>query len=304
MAVHTQFSALDGIDTFVLNNLNSGTGIIGGGGTIGGGVVPRSGVAQATALRILPFRPAQVGRITFVDKDKALLSARVPALDLKSASLSDAINRLASTTRQNIVLSLRAFQQAHIDTSSKSNLSLPAGTLKEALQSLLQTAAPNIDLVITAEDKVIQVTTQAQADLMLITKTYYLNDLLANLPRFVPANTDLSAVGAKNQPPAADEDESLADFSHSLDFSKPPQPHPHHSAPAHARASNPSSTNIVDLITDTVRPEIWRNHGGKSEIYSVNDKVTIKAPASVHALLEGPSHHNPDAAPMYIMQGR
>jgi hypothetical protein len=69
------------------------------------------------------------------------------------------------------------------------------------------------------------------------------------------------------------------------------KPGPHH----------PISTNILELITNTVRPRIWLNHGGKANISEVNDLVTVTAPASVQAILKGPSHYNPHAAPLYLM---
>ena len=68
-------------------------------------------------------------------------------------------------------------------------------------------------------------------------------------------------------------------------------------------AKPPASTNILDVVTDTVRPEIWKNHGGKSEIYMVGNKVTIKAPASVHALLDGPKVYNPNKMDSYVNYG-
>ena len=69
-------------------------------------------------------------------------------------------------------------------------------------------------------------------------------------------------------------------------------------------APRPGSTNILELITDTVRPEIWVNHGGKSEVYAVGNQVTIKAPASVHALLDGPKVYNPNKVNSYVQYGQ
>jgi hypothetical protein len=75
--------------------------------------------------------------------------------------------------------------------------------------------------------------------------------------------------------------------------------------PGQAAAPKPkttsATTSITDLITSTVRPEIWKVNGGKiGEIAIVGDRVTIKAPQSVHALLDGPTRYNPNKVPMYI----
>ncbi len=286
MSIDVQSAVLDGLDTFVLTN---GPGTIGGTGAAGG-VLGLSGVPQPVAIRRVPFRPAQVENVVFVDDDKPLLAVKVAAGNWPGMSLKSAIRKLADASHENIVLGTRGLEQSGVDVNQTLDFSFPAGTVKDALLAILKTAVPRKEMVISAEDKVISVMTQGQADQVLISKTYYLQDLLAALPRFVKGGTDLNEIGS-----GAVSD--CGDTSKPLDFSKPP---------ANAQASKPkivaapNSTNILEVITDTVRPEIWRNHGGKSEIALVGDRVTIKAPASVHALLDGPKTSNPSKVPMYI----
>lgn len=300
MNVNPQNSALEGLDTIVIPNPN-------GPGTI----------LQAIGNRRVPFRAAQVGRITFVDHDKTLLAARTPALDLKSATLRSAVRQVADATRSNIVLGLRGLQEAGVDANATLDFSAPAGTAKETLVALLKVAAPHTDIVITAEDKVISIATQAQADNTVITRTYYLEDLLANVPRFVSPETNLNEIGGRPT------NESL-DFSTPISYSTPiayragsaaspaspaaaatpaATPSPRAKAPRPPTGNN--TVGITELITSTVRPEIWKVNGGKvGEIGVYGNRVTIRAPQSVHALLEGPKRHDPNKVPLYVGYGQ
>jgi hypothetical protein len=293
MDVNPQISALEGLDTIVVPNPN-------GPGTI----------LQAIGNRRIPFRPAQVGRVTFVDNDKTLLAARTPAFDLKSASLRSAVRQVADATRSNIVLGLRGLQDAGVDPGATLDFSAPAGTAKETLLALLQTAAPNVDIVITAEDKVISIATQAQADNTVVTRTYFLEDLLANVPRFVSPDTNLNEIGGRPT------NQSL-DFSTPVSYSALAAYRAGTSsstaapakAPARTSAHRPSPDNnsigITELITSTVRPDIWKVNGGKvGEIGVYGNRVTIRAPQSVHALLEGPKRHDPNKVSMYVGYGQ
>jgi hypothetical protein len=286
-----QFSTLEGLDTFVVTG---GSGAGGGGG--GGG-----GIVLGLAVRKVPFRPAQVGNVVFVDRDKTLLSAPVPPFALKDASLKEAVRKVADVTKSNLVLGIRGLQEAGVDVNARQAFSFAGGTTKDALVRLVAQAMPTTDLVITAEDKVITVATRAQADNAVVSKTYFLQDLLANVPRYVAGATDLNTVGKKF---------GLADKS--IDLSRPLDPYDGTSAPAPApkaaapaRKPAPVSTTITELITSTVRPDIWKVNGGKiGEIAVVGNRVTIRAPQSVHALLEGPSHYNPNQVPVYVGYGQ
>lgn len=283
MSINPQFSILDGIDTFVVTN---GPGTIGGAGG-GGGF---GGMPQPVGIRRLPFRPAQIGKVVFVDNDKPLLAAKISAATWKGITLKAAMRNVADLTRQNIVLGVRGLEQAGVDLNATHDFSFSAGTVKDAILALLKTAVPSKEMVISSEDKVIQVITQGQADQVLVSKTYYLEDLLAALPRFVKGGTDLNGIGSGTAT-------EYEDLSKPLDLSKPPATERAKAVPT-PRAAD--STNILEVITETVRPEIWRNHGGKSEIAMVGNRVTIKAPASVHALLDGPKVFNPNKVPAYV----
>lgn len=286
------FSSLEGIDTFTIPGVPGGAPVIGLGGVQAAPRLPElDRMLKAPAVvpdslrqapRVLAFDPAKAGvqappkietgaGVIFVENDKRLLGAKTPAMKLASGgSLAEATRQISSATRTNLVLSVRAFQQAGIDTRAPLTVDLPAGTLRDTLDGLLKAGAPGQPLVVTAEDNVVTITTQAQADHAVVTKTYYMEDLLKNAPLWMDraagagAGEKLQQSGDKN-----------------------------------------GSTNLLELITSTVRPEIWKSNGGKvGEIFQLDNRITIKAPQSVHATLEGPKHYNPNAAPLYVNYGQ
>jgi len=307
MNVDPQQSQLDGFDTIVVANPAGGM------------------MLQAVGLRRPPFRPAQVGKVILVESDKALLATRVQAMELRGSNLKAVVRALAEKTNVNIVLGLRGLEDAGVNVAAPNDFHIAAGTLKEALLGTLKAAVPETQMVITAEDRVVSVTTQAQADNNVVTRTYFLDDLLKNVPRWVPGSINLNALGAPDSEPATFEHLSL--FS-PMNLTNPPasaesppatrpavanapKGQPQYKALAKIEQYNPSNPtgerpkpeplNIVTLITSTVRPEIWKVNGGKvGEIGVFGNHVTIRAPESVHAILEGPRTFDPNKVSMYV----
>jgi len=303
MGIKNSYSSLEGFQTFNFGN--------------------PAGVPSAVGVAPIPFRPAVVGRVTFVENDKKLLATPVPALALKDVSLKEGVAKIADTTKANVVLGFRGLEQAGVDLKKTHSFTTAAGTMKDALLSMIKTAAPEVDLVVTADEGVVQIVSQAQGDTNVISRTYYLQDLLSNLPRIVGNQTDLGTLKDKTdaapQKPAAipegpagvlppavagpgrKDNAPLAAASVAPAAANAPQKL---SPSDKSGGKNSYSTNITELITSAVRPEIWKVNGGKiGEIAVVGERVTITAPASVHAILDGPRHYNPNAVPMYVGYG-
>jgi hypothetical protein len=279
---HISQSSLNGIDTF---------------GSAGPGLgqqflIDVRGRAVGTAR--MPYRPAEVGRVTLVENDKALLMRMVPEITAESISLRAAVRQLGVVSGANIAVGWKAIRDANIDELKPRRLQIPAGTLKETLLEFLKQTVPQESMVITSEDNVVFITTQAQADNTVVTKWYYTADLLANAPRWMPHLTDLGQVGRKATGATSAPPSRLSAATQPSLFATP-QPEV-----APPKPASPS-TSIAELITSTVRPEIWKCNGGKvGEISEVRDRVLITAPQSVHALLDGPRHYDPNAVQKYV----
>ncbi|NNM85407.1 MAG: hypothetical protein HKL96_06610 [Phycisphaerales bacterium] len=224
-----------------------------------------------------PFRPAQIGQVVFVLDEPELLRHELPKMVLRHSTLNHALDELARSTHTNLVASWNAMVKDGLSMTARQSLTLPANSYKRDMVLLMKHFMPHRHLVITAQSNVIFITTQAQDDLRLVVRYYWLPDLLQNLPRIIHPGTNLETY----KPTAS---------------AKAPT-----TAPAtQPKKSPPISTNIIDLITSTVRPKIWLNHGGKGTISIVGERVIVSAPANVQAMLNGPSHYNPNAAPLYL----
>ena len=105
-------------------------------------------------------------------------------MTLKVPSRSRTPSKKSPTiTKSNLVLGIRGFEQAGVNVTAVHDFSIEPGAEKDALLAMLKVAAPDTDVVITSEDGVVHVVTQAQGDTNVITRTYYgVEDLLGNLP--------------------------------------------------------------------------------------------------------------------------
>jgi hypothetical protein len=234
------------------------------------------------------YRPAQIGRVIFVLNEPSLLNHILPAMVLDHQTLSAILDNFSTLTNTNVAAGWGAMIHAGIKPAIRRTLRLPKQGYKRDLAAVLKAFAPHVRMVISADQNVIFVNTQAADNRHLIMRSYYLQDLIANIPRYINPNS----MGGKKPGPSsvADPagDKSKRDNSHDK---SPSTPH---------RMKNPE-VNILQLITDHVEPKVWINHGGKATISQVGNKVVVIAPASVQALLQGPSHYNPNAAPMFAV---
>ena len=248
-------------------------------------------LASTTTAAQSTTQPAEpkAGSLLFVPTDKDLLATSVAATTLQNTSLKDAIKTLATLTGKNLVLGIRGLEAANIDLNAPHQFTLPAGALQTALQTILQTAAPQAHIVIIADDGVVQIMSQAQADNIITSKSYYLEDLIANMPQILKnASPPHKTAPTPTLPPT---------YADVIGYRIPNRPAALMAAPVPTRYSS----NIIELITSNIRPEVWKANGGKTaEIVVINNRVNVLAPVAVHTLLDSPKIYNPNALPRYI----
>ncbi len=228
------------------------------------------------------FRPAQIGQVIFVLNDPSLLRHRLPKLVFHQQTLAEILNEFSVLTNTNVAAGWAAMTQAGMQASRRLTLRLPGQGYKLDLVAALKAFAPRVRMVISADQNVIFVNTQAADNQHLIMRTYWLPDLIANIPRYVNPNSFHRGKNNITSVPQTPKDASDVN-----------------SAPGRGNKIHPQ-TNIIQIITNHVEPKIWANHGGKATISQVGNKVIVIAPASVQALLQGPSHYNPNAVPLFM----
>lgn len=234
-----------------------------------------------------PFRPAQIGYVIFVENEPKLLTQKLPPIVLHQLTLNQAINRLAQITGENFAAGWPALKRAGISSKKLHDVTLPAGSCRRDLAGLFRVFARHKRLVISADENVVFITTEAQDDQRLILRTYWLPDLLQNLPRIIPPAAILQRMRHPGKKP----------------HHKTAWPPGYTPGQSKKKRRQPVSTDLISLITNSVRPKIWANHGGNATMTEVGDKVIVDAPASVQALLAGPSHYHPNAVPRFFMVG-
>ena len=215
--------------------------------------------------------------------DPSLLKHTLPPVVFQHKTLSDMLNTFSNLTNTNVAAGWAAMAQAGIKANRRITLRLPRQGYKLDLVAALKAYAPDERMVISADQNVIFINTQAADNQHLIMRTYWLEDLIANLPRYINPNSfqKKNTKAGKSRPSAAGADNAGKQSAGQNN---------HHGA----------QSNILQLITNHVEPKIWLDHGGKATISQVGNKVIVIAPASVQALLQGPSHYNPNAVPLFM----
>jgi hypothetical protein len=221
------------------------------------------------------FRPAQVGSIIFVQNQPSLFVYNFSPLTFQNATLFDVLGKLAGISSTNLVAGWPALAKAGVNPKTRLSFDLPEQGYRDELVGVLREYAPKVFMVISADQNVIFINTRDADDQQLVVRDYWVQDLMANLPRIVQAGTNLETIDA------------VASTQPGKPVAKPPM-----------------ETNILEFISSTVRPEIWVNHGGKATMSLIGDRVIVEAPLNVQAILDGPKTYNPDAAPLYIMYGQ
>jgi hypothetical protein len=126
---------------------------------------------------------------------------------------------------------------------------------------------------------VIEITSQEASDKVLISRTYPIQDLL-----FTPTNynsaPDLSLQNASQGQTGGGGGgggTSNSLFQNTSGNSTQDQK---------ANSPEAKAEEIIKLITDTVKPELWQINGGTATISFFRGSLVVNAPRSIHELLE------------------
>jgi hypothetical protein len=108
--------------------------------------------------------------------EKALLEAlkKPIAVDFSNDTFSSVIEYLQKATGQTIVLEKQALEEANVSYDTPVTLRLP----KVATRTVLRRLLSDLGLTYVIKDETIQVTTPARAKEMMVTRVYYVGDLL------------------------------------------------------------------------------------------------------------------------------
>jgi hypothetical protein len=214
---------------------------------------------------------------------KHALDRQLPKIDFNAVTLSDAIDFLSNTTEANISVDWKELEKASIAKDTPITMKLSAQQpLHTVLNLMLRQAGGTGVLTYYIDDGIIQVTTSEAADKELVSKVYPIQDLLFQPTDYVNA-PDLSLQNATQGQQGGSGSGSSSGGGSSI-FT---------GAGSSSSSSTSSATDqktradeIIKLITDTVKPELWQINGGTATITFYRGNLIVNAPRSIHDMLE------------------
>ena len=240
-------------------------------------------IVAAFGILIGSPRPVSAQQVHHV---RHVLDMIEPDLNFTNVSLSDAIDFLRTTSDANVVVDWKALEAVNITPDALVNVRLHNVTLRKALNVVLSEAGAGDLLTFYMDDNVLTITTQAKADTILYTMVYSVKDLLIDIPDFQvqdiaqtlnALNTGGGGIQAGSQGGGGQTSPvNLSGATGSVSSSNTTQ------------TMDQNGQNLVKLIMDTIRPEIWRANGGTSSISYFHGDLIVTAPLSVQEAIGGP----------------
>jgi hypothetical protein len=186
----------------------------------------------------------------------------IPKLSVNSQPLSRVLDYLARASGANVVVNWPVLEAAGVSRDTPITMNVSRVTLRKMLTLVLDQASPQTPLAFDVADNVLTITTQAKADQTLVVHVYPVADLT------MPHNTDINlSSGINGGGPSGGG-----------------------AAPAQAGGQTMAQRgqDLVNLIRETIRPDIWKIKGGPASVTYLNGNLILSAPRSVHALIGGP----------------
>ena len=185
-------------------------------------------------------------------KEKAILTAlnSTAAVSFKGDRFEDVIKYLSDLTGQPIVLDRVALKEAQVDYETR--VSFDTNGQKLALRTILRKVLSDFNLAYVIKDQTIEVTSTLNAQKTMVTRAYFIGDLLnANLG--LPGVQGLQLFG-----PAVTEAQMLKQVN-----------------------------QIIEMIKGSIDPQSWDNGGGSITFHPPTMSLIIRQSAEVHNMLSG-----------------
>lgn len=230
---------------------------------------PAATGTKAPAVAAASARPT---RLTV----RQMLNARLPELKMDGVPLTDAIDFLRDVSGANLHVNWRALEAAGVTRDTVITSQLRNVPVRKALSVILSQVSPEgSPLAFYNDGGVIEVTTQAIADEQLITRSYFVGDILMEIPDFTGPRMSLSSKNSGGKNGGGGGSSGGIFEQDNTDRVK-------------GETKTERADKLVSLITQLVRPEIWETNGGTAKASYFNGYLIISAPRSAHELIGGP----------------
>jgi hypothetical protein len=220
------------------------------------------------------------GSVALADPSAArpALAMRLPEVKFESVSLSGCIDFYRDVSDANIHVNWRALESIGIGRDMPVTLDLRAVSLRTALRLTLSQTDPANMTAVYIDEGVIEITTRDIADAQLITRTYFVDDLLMVIPDFYGPDLNLES----SQSTGSRSSGGSGDSSRGSIFDDNDQDDEEITTKAER------ADELISLIQEIVQPNVWRDNGGVATIRYFNGNLIVTAPRSVHEAIGGP----------------
>jgi hypothetical protein len=215
---------------------------------------------------------------------KHALDRSLPKINFNAVGLTDAIDFLANSTDANVSVDWKELEKASIARDTPITLKMSEHQpLYRVLKLVLQQAGGTGVLTYYIDDGIIQITTQEASDKVLISRVYPIQDLLFQAPDYTAApdlslqNATQGSSGGGSGGGGGSSSSNQSIFSGAGSSSSSQSP---------VQSQTDRANEIIKLITDTVRPELWQVNGGTATISFYRGNLIVNAPRSIHQMLE------------------
>jgi hypothetical protein len=204
-----------------------------------------------------------------------MLDTKFPRIQFDDVGLEDVVDYLRDATRVNFYVDWKSLATAGVTQKTPVTLKLHAMPMRTALTFILRSAGGTTPLCWRLDQNVIQIASRPAADLQLIRRVYPVADLLMVVPDFSDApNFDLSALGQSSSGRGGGGGGGSLFGNISQQQEKP-------------LTQRERAEQLIQLITDNIRPEIWKRNGGPASINYFNGRLIVVAPADVQETIGG-----------------
>jgi hypothetical protein len=212
-----------------------------------------------------------------------VLSRTLPEMKFTGVTFGDAIDFIRDASGANIHVNWKALEAQNVTPDTTVNLRLRAVTLRKVLNLLLSEVSGSDTLTYFVDEGVVEITTREMADKKVYTRVYPVEDLVMDIPEFTEAPTfDLSQVGQQNGSGGGGGGGGGGGSGQSIFGNTNTQ-----QQRDVGKTRDERGEELVTLITETVRPEIWAINGGTATIRYFRGSLVVTAPRSVHEALGG-----------------
>ena len=244
---------------------------------------------------------------------RASLAQGIPNFSLEATPLEDALSFLQNMTGVTFYIDWQRLEMAGVDRGTPVTLQLRGTSIRKTLNLVLDAASPLEPLTFYVESGVVHITTLEHADSELVLRIYDVRDLLVDVPDFFGPGLNMGGGGGGggmgggggggtggggggfggggggggyggggggNQGGGGGSGMSGGGSGGGGNGGGTGG-----SGGSVIESQEERAEELIELITEVVRPDIWKDNGGTATISYFQGNLVVNAPRSVHELL-------------------